>query len=134
MAIGESSGEAAVPRVLYHYEANFGSVSLKENYNDGSFIFEPVRLASLDELFFAHKQHNKDPDYAQPYPWSLPEGSISDDGHKRDIMGMRCPKLIKIDVEGFEESVLRGGSRMIAMCRPLIYIENHCVKGSAELI
>lgn len=32
--------------------------------------------------------------------------------------------LIKIDVEGFEEEVLRGATKLIADSRPLIYLEN----------
>jgi hypothetical protein len=32
--------------------------------------------------------------------------------------------LIKIDVEGFEEKVLRGGVKTIARCKPILYIED----------
>ncbi|MCR9255151.1 MAG: FkbM family methyltransferase [Alphaproteobacteria bacterium] len=33
------------------------------------------------------------------------------------------PQAIKIDVQGFEESVIKGGLETIARCRPLILIE-----------
>lgn len=33
------------------------------------------------------------------------------------------PDIVKIDVEGAEVLVLRGAQRLLAECRPLIYIE-----------
>lgn len=41
--------------------------------------------------------------------------------------------FMKIDVEGFEESVLRGGAETIARCRPIMYIEDDRVEKSASL-
>ena len=35
----------------------------------------------------------------------------------------RC-QLIKIDVEGMEEQVLRGAEQTIARCRPILYVES----------
>ena len=45
----------------------------------------------------------------------------------------RC-SLLKIDVEGMEEDVLRGGLRLIERTRPLLYVENDRVEKSASLV
>jgi FkbM family methyltransferase len=42
--------------------------------------------------------------------------------------------LIKIDVEGMEEAVLRGGTETIRRLRPTLYVENDRVGSSAALI
>ena len=42
--------------------------------------------------------------------------------------------LIKIDVEGMEEAVLRGGIETIRRLRPKLYVENDRVGGSVALI
>lgn len=41
--------------------------------------------------------------------------------------------FMKIDVEGFEEAVLRGGVNTISRCRPIMYIEDDRVDRSASL-
>lgn len=41
--------------------------------------------------------------------------------------------LMKIDVEGFEEEVLKGGVETIARCSPLMYVEDDRVQKSASL-
>ena len=43
-------------------------------------------------------------------------------------------RLIKVDVEGMELSVLRGGQGLIARHRPLLYVENDRQEKSAALI
>jgi len=42
--------------------------------------------------------------------------------------------LIKIDVEGMEAEVLRGGRKLIAAQRPLLYVENDRPEKSQELV
>jgi FkbM family methyltransferase len=42
--------------------------------------------------------------------------------------------LIKIDVEGMEEDVLRGGMQLIKAHKPILYVENDRVAKSAELV
>lgn len=44
------------------------------------------------------------------------------------------PDFMKIDVEGMESMVLRGGSATINAKKPIMYIENDRVERSAELI
>jgi FkbM family methyltransferase len=41
-----------------------------------------------------------------------------------DSMGQSAPDVIKIDVEGFEEEVLLGGTNLLQTARPLIVMEN----------
>ena len=43
-------------------------------------------------------------------------------------------RLIKIDVEGMEEPVLRGATELIARCQPIMYLENDREERSASLI
>jgi FkbM family methyltransferase len=49
-----------------------------------------------------------------------------------------CPlvacRLLKIDVEGMEADVLRGGRQFVARHRPIVYLENDRPEKSAELI
>jgi len=42
--------------------------------------------------------------------------------------------VIKIDVEGFEERVIRGALELIEKCRPIIVIEHHEYRGYKECI
>ena len=42
--------------------------------------------------------------------------------------------FLKIDVEGFEQSVLQGATQTIARCRPVIYLENDRITLSKALI
>lgn len=42
--------------------------------------------------------------------------------------------LIKVDVEGMEEKVLRGASRLIALNQPVLYVENDRPEKSRSLI
>jgi len=42
--------------------------------------------------------------------------------------------MLKVDVEGWEVGVLRGGMATIARCRPILYVENDRAAHQAELI
>lgn len=50
-----------------------------------------------------------------------------------DSYGFDKVGFMKIDVEGFEEKVLRGGAETIACCRPIMYIEDDRAALSAPL-
>lgn len=50
-----------------------------------------------------------------------------------DSFGYNDVGFIKIDVEGFEEQVLRGGRDTIARCKPIMYIEDDRAEKSASL-
>jgi FkbM family methyltransferase len=51
-----------------------------------------------------------------------------------DSLGISKCHLLKIDVEGMEESVLRGAGELISTCQPIMYIENDRKEHSAALI
>jgi FkbM family methyltransferase len=51
-----------------------------------------------------------------------------------DIYNLPRCNLIKVDVEGMEEEVLRGAASMIARFKPLLYVENDREEKSASLI
>lgn len=50
-----------------------------------------------------------------------PVGTL--DGLLPGVLGVQTMGVLKIDCEGYEERVLRGGERMIAVHRPLIIVE-----------
>lgn len=47
---------------------------------------------------------------------------------------LKVVHFIKADVEGMEGAVLRGASRLIAECRPLLYVENNPSPAMPDLI
>jgi hypothetical protein len=51
-----------------------------------------------------------------------------------DRLAITKCRLLKIDVEGMEESVLQGAGQLIANCQPIMYIENDRADRSASLI
>jgi FkbM family methyltransferase len=51
-----------------------------------------------------------------------------------DDLALASCALMKIDVEGMEAKVLRGGVKTIAKLRPTLYVENDRKEKSAELI
>ena len=78
-------------------------------------------------------------DYHQPNNF----GGISLEGNRRgervpvltiDSLDLAACHLLKIDVEGMEESVVSGAARTIARCQPLLYTENDREEKSAALI
>jgi FkbM family methyltransferase len=70
-------------------------------------------------------------------------GNFKLEGHQQGepvpvvtLDGLSLPKvrLIKIDVEGMEAKVLRGGRQLIARDKPVIFVENNTPENSAGLI
>jgi len=53
---------------------------------------------------------------------------------KLDELGLKKVRLIKVDVEGMELDVLRGGEELIATNAPTLYIENDRPEQSANLV
>ncbi len=51
-----------------------------------------------------------------------------------DAFHLQRIDFIKLDVEGFESKVLKGGTKTIDRCRPVIYLENDRAEKSANLI
>ena len=51
-------------------------------------------------------------------------GNIDVEVRTLDSFNFRQVGMIKIDVEGFEEQVLRGGIETIRRCNPLLYLED----------
>jgi len=51
-----------------------------------------------------------------------------------DAMNLSVCKLIKIDVEGMELSVLQGAEKTIHRCRPFLFVENNTREGSPETV
>lgn len=82
-------------------------------------------------------------DYAAAVPHNSGGVSLLQDGEgiriqvvaldelTRDLDSVR---LVKVDVEGMELEVLRGGRQLIARCRPLLYVENDRLQNSRALI
>lgn len=60
-------------------------------------------------------------------------GSIQVEVRTLDSFEFEDVGFIKIDVEGFEEKVLRGGQSTIARCRPVMYIEDDRAAQSKSL-
>jgi FkbM family methyltransferase len=51
-----------------------------------------------------------------------------------DSIGLSNVFFIKVDVEGMELDVLRGGQALLARCRPILYVENAEASRSPTLI
>jgi FkbM family methyltransferase len=51
-----------------------------------------------------------------------------------DVFDYPRLRLLKVDVEGMEQAVLRGGAETIAKHRPIIYVENDRIEKSKALI
>ncbi|KWA08213.1 FkbM family methyltransferase [Burkholderia territorii] len=51
-----------------------------------------------------------------------------------DVLAGHDVSLIKLDVEGFELKLLKGGTGILSRSRPALYLENDRVDGSAALI
>jgi FkbM family methyltransferase len=99
-----------IPRMDSRAAANFGSISL------------PKASLAVDSI-----------------EASLPDNVrvVSDRLVTRTIDSFdfpKCPTLIKIDVETMEVPVLKGGAKMLELCRPIIHAENNCVKTSPPLL
>ena len=57
--------------------------------------------------------------------WLPGAGGISIDVYKLDQFNFRDVGLLKVDVDGMDEEVLRGAQGLIRECRPVIIVEQH---------
>lgn len=64
----------------------------------------------------------------------FPNGSKVRIAKLDDVIQVGRVKLIKIDVEGMEQEVLEGATRLISQCRPILYVENDRVAKSESLL
>ena len=51
-----------------------------------------------------------------------------------ELLAARCPALVKVDVEGLEEAVVRGARAILARCAPALFLENQCASRSPGLV
>ena len=51
-----------------------------------------------------------------------------------DVVGTRRVDVLKIDVEGMEEDIIKGAENLLRDSRPLLYVENDRVEKSRSLI
>jgi two-component system osmolarity sensor histidine kinase EnvZ len=51
-----------------------------------------------------------------------------------DSFGLESCRLIKIDVEGMEADVIRGGRGTISRLRPVLFVENNTIEGAGATI
>lgn len=68
-------------------------------------------------------------DIRRDAPVKVPVRIMTIDGLELQQCGM-----IKVDVEGMEESVLKGAEKTIERCRPLLYVEDDRHENSASLM
>ena len=95
-ALGEVCGEMSVPQPDYFQPASFGSLELQQSKNN-EFIGQRV---SYEEAAGA----------------KVPVVSL-------DSLGLERLDLLKIDVEGMELDVLRGGRELLARRHPMLIVE-----------
>jgi hypothetical protein len=50
------------------------------------------------------------------------------------INASRCPRLIKIDLEGMDALGVEGARELIAACRPFLHVENDAVSVARDLV
>ena len=100
----------AIPRVDYEVTQNFGAFSIR-GFDDGD---DPLLVISttVDRVLGFDDEKSGVPNYSRDGD-SLP----------------RCPRLIKIDVENYEDEVLGGSTRVLSDCAargspPFLFMEN----------
>jgi FkbM family methyltransferase len=104
-AVGETCGQIDVPFLDVTAPASFGSLELRLHANNEP-IGQPVN-------------------YAPSACTKVPLVSL-------DSLELARLDLMKIDVEGMESDVLRGGRSTLARCRPILIVE-HGKSGAASL-
>ena len=105
---------ARIPDYRVDKPGNFGGVSLVDRSYDQTQTYG-VRVETVDDIVREVRDE-----------WELRHGSKP--------QWPLCPQFLKLDVEGMEQHILRGGARILANCRPVIYSENNCRRDSPPLL
>jgi FkbM family methyltransferase len=74
-----------------------------------------------------------------PFNFAAVPLSAPGDGEKVDLisvdsLGLAGCRLIKIDVEGMEEEVLKGAQRTVDTFQPLLFVENNTIERASSVI
>jgi FkbM family methyltransferase len=104
-ALGAASGELLVPQPDYYKRGSFGSVEYR-------------RCATVQDV-------GQDISYDADRCETVEQVALDD-------LQVNRLDFLKLDVEGMEADVLRGGAGLIDRCRPVIMVE-HCKSDKAEL-
>jgi FkbM family methyltransferase len=95
-ALGETCGELAIPQPNYFQPSSFGSLEIRQRPNN-EFIGQTI----------SYQKENMN---------RIPMVSI-------DSLNLKRLDFLKIDVEGMEIEVLKGGKNTLKQCRPIMLIE-----------
>jgi FkbM family methyltransferase len=95
IALGDHEGRIEVPQFDYNQPMNFGSIE-----------FAPEQSEQLPQA------RGRDPEKIEYVPLKT-----------LDSFEFPSVNLIKIDAEGMEPQIIRGGAQTIRRCRPVMYIE-----------
>lgn len=90
---------------------------------------ETLSLPAID--YDAARPHNSGGVSLQPDGCGISVPVVPLDDLTEDLGSVR---LVKIDVEGMEQAVLRGSRGLLERCRPLLYVENDRIEKSRPLI
>jgi FkbM family methyltransferase len=101
-AVGEDIGEVELPLFDYH-----GGVSHLDYHS-----MTDVAQRTWVDVGFGSGKGLSDASRNQGKTLKVPQVSL-------DSLNLRCPALIKLDVEGMEEGVLAGAKELLANCRPM---------------
>ena len=97
--------------LAYGQRARFAQISVAPGYHDyeSNFSTYQVQGITLSSLMFPDNIHN--------------------------TIAIRCPVLVKIDVEGFERKVLLGMKQMFVHdCLPALYFEHHQGQAAKDVV
>jgi FkbM family methyltransferase len=140
--------------VFYDVGSNWGWFSLylaaKPGFRGKIHAFEPfpssyedisslIQQTGLAERIQAHNLALSDhagtasislPDHFQSGSATIQENTGRETGGTRtsalDLLDLEPPDLIKIDVEGMEAKVFKGGAKFLAKHKPMMVFENQC--------
>lgn len=109
-AVGEARSTLTLPIMNYNADSNYGAADMRrlEELSATTDNVVTVDIVALDDLFSTDPTNPNKP-YIRP-------------------------KLMKIDVEGMELGVLKGGAKLIAANKPILFVECDRPDTAPELI